>query len=454
MIIRSINPATGHINGEFETVSAADAVKAAREVRRSFREWKALPIEQRAELIRNLAAELSKNRDEFARLITIEMGKPISESLGEIDSCARLCLTVANNAKQWLAEEPISTEFRKSYVSFEPLGLIFVIMPWNYPFSQVLRCAVPALAAGNVVLVRHSNSVPLCSIALERAFKVSGFPDVFRTIITDHSAVPRLIRSSFVDGVSITGGSEAGRSVGKLAAQQIKKTVLELGGSNAFIVLEDCDVKLAAKNAIESRIKTGGQACTSSKRFIVVNAVAESFVREVIELAKGVVPGDPLDPATRLGPLANAQQVEKIDGQVKDAITNGATLNCGGKRHGTIGNFYELTILTGVKRNMRVMKEEVFGPVMPIITVKNEEAAIRLGNESNYGLGASIWTKDIGRGERLAAQIEAGMACINRLSNSDQRMPFGGIKKSGIGREFSRYGILEFVNIKSVIVSD
>jgi acyl-CoA reductase-like NAD-dependent aldehyde dehydrogenase len=455
MIVKSVNPATGEINGEFETVSGNDAVKLAKVVKHAFSGWRDMPIDRRISLLRVLAGVLRKRRSEYARLITIEMGKPISDSIKEIDSCVNICEATADNAKNWLAEEEVKTEYSKSFISFEPLGLVLAVMPWNYPFSQVLRCAVPSLAAGNVVLVRHSNVVPMCSLALEKAFEEAGFPDnIFRTVITDHPTVYKLIKSWPVDAVSFTGGADAGRAVSKLAAAQIKKCVLELGGSNAFIVLEDCDIELAAKRAVESRVKNAGQACTSSKRFIVVERVAKKFADRVIESAKSVKMGNPLELDTMLGPLANAQQLETVQSQVEDALEKGAVLGCGGRRAGAAGNFYELTVLTQVKRGMRVMKEEVFGPVIPIITVKNESEAIRIANSLDFGLGASIWTKDKARGEAIAMRMEAGMACVNRLSNSEPRMPFGGVKKSGIGREFSRYGILEFTNIKSIIVSD
>ncbi|MDE1811227.1 MAG: aldehyde dehydrogenase family protein, partial [Candidatus Micrarchaeota archaeon] len=307
---------------------------------------------------------------------------------------------------------------------------------------------------GNAVVLRHSSNVPMCAMAIEDAFRQAGFPDgVFRAVITDRRAVPKMIRSRYVDGISFTGSTDAGRSIARLAANSIKKCVLELGGSNPFIVLRDADIALAAKQAVETRMPSCGQSCSASKRFIVVNQVADEFERQVIAHVRSLKIGNPGDDSTNIGPLANMQQVSTIEDQVSDARERGAKAEVGGQRHGKVGCFYEPTVITGVKRNMRVMKEEVFGPVIPIIRVRDEEAAIKLANDTEFGLGGSVWTTDLARGEALARRIVAGVACVNRGASSDNRLPFGGVKKSGIGREFSRYGMLEFANIKTVIIA-
>lgn len=327
-------------------------------------------------------------------------------------------------------------------------------MPWNFPFWQALRCAIPALTVGNVCVLRHSNSVPICALAIEEAFKLAGFPDnVFRTIITDHETVSKLIKSKYIDAVSLTGSTEAGSTVAKVAGKSIKKVVLELGGSDPFIVLEDADIAFTCEKARTSRNNSSGQSCIAAKRFIVVKKVAKEFTERYVALTKEVIVGDPMDPSTQLGPMANEQQLLKLEEQVSDAISKGAKLECGGKRLYEKGYFYSPTVLSNIKKNMKVAKEEVFGPVSPIIVVKDEAEAIKVANSTTYGLGASIWTKDLDRGERIARQMQVGIVGVNRIVRSDPRMPFGGVKQSGIGRELSRYGLLEFANIKSVLIS-
>ena len=454
MMIKSINPATEMLNKEFETLTFAQSLGACKSAKAAFPEWRDLNIDTRLGYLKKFAEVLRSRKQEYARLITIEMGKPIKDSLVEIDRSADLCDLYVANAKGWLQDEAVRTEFHKSFVAFEPVGLVLEVMPWNFPFSQVMRCALPSLALGNVTVLKHSNCVPMCALAIENVFRSAGLPDnVFKTIITDHAAIPKLIRSRFVDAVSLTGSFDAGRDVAKVAASSIKKCVLELGGSNPFVVLSDADIALAGKKAVETRMSSNGQSCSSSKRFIVVSEVAEEFTNKVVEATKALVVGDPLDPKTQIGPLANPQQLQKLEEQVRDAMAKGAKLLYGGSRIGQKGCFYQPTVLTGIKKNMKVAKEEVFGPVIPIMAVRGESEAIKLANNTDFGLGGSIWTRDVAKGEALARRIEAGTVCVNRGANSDSRMPFGGIKKSGIGREYSRYGLIEFANIKSVIVS-
>jgi succinate-semialdehyde dehydrogenase/glutarate-semialdehyde dehydrogenase len=453
MKVISKNPATEEVNSEFDTFDRAKIEGVCRESRAAFKEWRELDINDRAEYIMKLALALRAKKDEYARYMTIEMGKPIRQSLAEVEKCAWTAEVYANNAEKWLADEIVDAGAKESFITPEPLGVILSIMPWNFPFWQALRFGIPALTAGNVSILRHSNSVPICAMAIESAFASAGFPaNVFRTIITDHGEVKRLIRSRSINGVSLTGSLEAGRSVGSVAGKSVKKFVLELGGSDAFIVLDDADVGAAAQVAVEARIVNSGQSCIAAKRFIVMKGVAEAFTSGLVEAMRSKKVGDPMDMGTDIGPLANKQQLDNLDAQVKSSVALGAKAECGGVKREGKGYFYEPTVLAGVKPNMPVAKEEVFGPVAPVIIAKSENDALRIANNSRFGLGASVWTEDTERGERMARALDVGMAFVNGMVVSDPRFPFGGVKESGIGRELSRYGMLEFTNIKSVII--
>ncbi|MDE1824768.1 MAG: aldehyde dehydrogenase family protein [Candidatus Micrarchaeota archaeon] len=454
MAIRSINPATGEFNKEIEELTDSQALEVCKAAKIASKKWHEIGLEERLLHVKRLGEVLRERKGEYARLATLEMGRLLVDAEREIGRCADLCDLYVRSAKVWLEDELVETEFKKSVVSFDPIGVVLAVMPWNFPYSQVFRCTVPAMVVGNAVVLRHSNSVPICALAIEDAFKKAGFPEnTFRTIITQRTAVAKLVRSKFVDGVSFTGSTSAGREIAQIAARNIKKCVLELGGSNPFIVLDDADIELAATQAVETRIPSCGQSCSASKRFIVVKAVAEEFKRRVVEKTNALVIGDPSDKNTRIGPVANLNQLKSLEEQVGDARKKGARIECGGERYGKTGFFYRPTVITAVKRNMKVMKEEVFGPVIPIIQVKNGEEAIRLANDTEFGLGGSVWTTDTVKGERLARRIDAGVVCVNRGASSDNRMPFGGTKRSGIGREFSRYGLLEFANIRSVVIA-
>lgn len=453
MKIISINPATEEVNKEFETISKAEALKGAKDSKLGFGVWSKLDMKERSKYLRKFANSLRKRKEEFARLMTIEMGKPIKDAIAEVEKCAWTADYYADNGEKFMEEEIVQTEARKSYVAFEPLGTILSIMPWNFPFWQALRFAIPALTAGNVVLLRHSNVVPQCALAIEQAFNEAGFPEnVFKTMITDHDTVSALIKSKYVSGVSLTGSTAAGSRIAQLAGKYMKKVVLELGGSDPFIVLEDADVKFACGNAAKARLVNTGQSCICAKRFIVAKQIAEQFANEFVESMKALKMGDPLDMQTDIGPLARDEQRAQVESQVEDAKSKGASILLGGKRVESKGYFYEPTVITNTKPNMRVVKEEVFGPVAPIIIAKNEEHAIKIANNSEYGLGASVWTSNAERGERIARKLEAGFVSINKIVKSDPRLPFGGVKKSGIGRELSHYGLREFVNIKTVVV--
>jgi len=451
MAIQSINPATGEINGQFETFDKKKIVEVLKNSQKAYRYWKSLQISERCNALRELAKTLLKNKEKYAKMITVEMGKPMAQARAEIDKCATTAQLYAENSQNWLNDEEVVADGKKHRITFEPIGTILCVMPWNFPFWQALRFAIPSLALGNVVILRHSNSVPMCAVAIEEAFREAGFPEnVFTTVITDHKMVEYMIKSRMVEGVSVTGGFGVGSTIGRLAGKSVKKSVLELGGNDAFIVLEDADIDFAAKNAVVGRMQNNGQSCIAAKRFILVKGIAERFTEKFAEEVRKLKVGNPLDADVDIGPLANAQQVAALKEQVEDGIAKGARIIIGGKKIEGRGSFYEPTVITNVKRNMRIMKEEIFGPVAPIIVAKNEKDAIRIANDSDLGLGASIWTSDENRGVAIARQIEAGMVFINGIVKSDAKMPFGGIKRSGIGRELSKYGLREFANVKTI----
>ncbi|MBI4009743.1 MAG: NAD-dependent succinate-semialdehyde dehydrogenase [Candidatus Aenigmarchaeota archaeon] len=449
--IISINPATEEINKEFELYSKEQVVKICKDSRKAFKEWKNLDIKERGNYLRNLADVLRRKKEEYGRLITIEMGKPIKQGVAEVEKCAWTAEVYADNGEKWLEEELVQADGKKHIVTFEPLGVILSVMPWNFPFWQALRFGIPTLTAGNVSILRHSNVVPMCALTIEEAFKEAGFPEnVFRTIITDHKLVASLIRSDLINGVTVTGSVGVGSRVGQLAGKYIKKFVLELGGSDPFVVLEDANIQFACKSAAQGRLINSGQSCIAAKRFIVVKEIAEEFTEKFVEFTKALKVGNPLEQDTDVGSLVNEQQRQLLEAQVKDAVDKGATVLTGGKRIEGRGFFYEPTILSNVKKNMKVVKEEVFGPVAPIIVVKNEKEAIRVANDSEFGLGASVWSTNEEGVIRVARALQAGAVFVNGIVKSDPRLPFGGIKKSGIGRELSHYGLKEFVNIKAI----
>ncbi len=452
--IETINPATGKVIATYANESPEQVSQKVKAARAAFANWKKLEMSERVEYMRRLGRVMRKNREQYARIVTEEMGKPIRQSLAEIEKCAWVCDYYADHAEVFLRDELIPTEFRKSFVSFEPLGVVACIMPWNFPFWQVMRFAVPALTAGNVGVLKHSSICLGSAMKLEQAFKDAGFPEnVFQVVIGDYRAGEALVQSS-IDAVSVTGSVNTGRRVAELASQDLKKFVLELGGSDPFIVLEDADLNQTAYMATQSRLLNTGQSCIAAKRFIVIKEVAEKFTKLFVENTQAEVMGDPLDSKTTVGPLVRDSQRQALAKQVEDARSKGGRILAGGQPVKRDGFFYEPTIISNVNHEMEVVKEEVFGPAAPIIIVNNEEEAVREANNSEFGLGASIWTNNIDRGIKLARQIESGIVSVNEMVRSDPRLPFGGIKKSGIGRELSEFGIKEFVNIKSVVVKD
>ena len=453
MKFKTINPATEEVIAEYDLMPKEEVVDAAKKSHDAFHEWKQLDVSERADYFRKLAQVLRSNKERYAKLMTLEMGKPIRQSLTEVEKCAWSAEVYANNAEKWLEEEIVHADGKKHLVVFEPLGAILSIMPWNFPFWQAFRFGIPTLIAGNASVLKHSNIVPQCALAIESAFNEAGFPEnVFKTVITDHEAVAELVKSDLIQGVSLTGSTNAGAKIAELAGRNLKKVVLELGGSDPFIILDDADVDFAAKNAVSARTINSGQSCIAAKRFIVMRNVFEEFSKKFAEYTDALIVDDPIDMKTDVGPLVNRDGLMQIESQMHDAVMKGATILTGGKKLERKGYFYKPTVLSNIKSNMKVVTEEVFGPVAPIIVVNNEEEAIKVSNNSEFGLGASVWTNDEERGLEIAKRLEAGDVFINSVVKSDPRMPFGGIKKSGIGRELSKYGLKEFVNIKGINV--
>lgn len=451
MAIQSINPATKKVEKVFEEYSIEAVFNIIEEVENAFLYWKNTSFEERSILMKNVAANLRKNKNEYAKIAVLEMGKPISQAIYEIEKCAWVCEYYAENSHTFLQNEYIETDASESYIKFEPLGIILAIMPWNFPFWQVFRFAAPALMAGNACLLKHASNVPICALTIEEIFQKSNFPqNLFRTILINSSEVEEIINHPKVKAATLTGSEFAGRQVAKYCGKLLKKSVMELGGSDPFIVLENADIDTAVKAGVTARLINNGQSCIAAKRFIVVEKVYNEFEKKFVNLMKSVKIGDPLDETTELGPVAREDLLKDLEYQVNQAIEKGAVVLCGGKRHNRDGLFYEPTVLTNVKKGMLVYDEEVFGPIASLIKVKDENEAIEIANDTKFGLGASLWTKDIEHAKKLIDKIEAGSVFINGMVKSDPRLPFGGIKNSGYGRELSHYGIKEFVNIKTV----
>nr|MDA3886701.1 NAD-dependent succinate-semialdehyde dehydrogenase [Candidatus Delongbacteria bacterium] len=404
--------------------------------------------------LRNLAAVLRVNKKKYAEIITKEMGMIIRSSTASVEKCAWLCEYYAENAEKFLADEHIETQNQKSYISFEPLGILFEIMPWNFPFWQVFRQAVPSITAGNVCILKHASNVPQCALAIEEVFSEAGYPDgVFTTLLVDSKTAMKIIDEDLVDAVSLTGSNQAGEKVGELAGKRIKPIVLELGGSDPFIVLEDADMDKAVKAAVFSRTLNSGQSCIAAKRFIVMESVAEEFTKKFISETSKLKIGDPLNEITDMGPLAKPEFVKELQEQLKDAIDKkGKVIQIQNKSEK--GYFFSPCVVSNTTEDMKIVSEEVFGPIAPIIIVSSEDEAVRIANNSEYGLGAAIFSENIERAERIAKQIQTGTVAINDFVKSDPRLPFGGVKKSGIGRELSELGIKEFVNKKTIVVKE
>jgi acyl-CoA reductase-like NAD-dependent aldehyde dehydrogenase len=447
----TLDPATGAKLASYVMMEPQTCLRLAQEGAVAFASWKEEGLERRAELLMSLARCLRRDRERIARMMTHEMGKPIKQSQAEVDKCAWTAEVVAQEGPSWLAEESVETDAKKSVVRFEPLGVVLGIEPWNFPAWQVLRFALPALMAGNAVLLRPSNIVPGSSLLLEQEFGEAGFPPgTFRVMLTAHAVIEAVISAPQVRGVSFTGGDRAGSAVAEAAGKHLKKCVLELGGSDAFVVLDDADLPAAAAAGAESRLIDSGQSCINAKRFIITDSVYDQFRDLFVKEMQSRIVGDPLDPMTDVGPLVREEQLREVESQVRDAVRKGAKITCGGRRMPGSGFFYEPTVLENFSIKMKVLHEEVFGPVAPLIRVKDDSEAVQWANGTRYGLGASIWTRDAERAARLASRLEAGVVFVNGLVKSDPRMPFGGIKDSGYGREISKFGIREFTNVKGV----
>jgi succinate-semialdehyde dehydrogenase / glutarate-semialdehyde dehydrogenase len=453
--IRTVNPATEAVIANYQTMEPGEVYAIAAASDRAFQQWRTLTVTERAPYFVNLAAVLRKYSEDWSRLITLEMGKAICESRAEVEKCAWMTEFYAENAAAWLEDEEVAADGVRHLVTYEPLGVIFSIMPWNFPFWQALRFAVPGLLAGNTSLLKHASNVTGCALAIEESFRLAGFPpDVFRTVVPDYETAGDLIASEVIQGVSLTGSTEVGRKIGAEAGRNIKQVVLELGGSDPFIVLEDVDIEFCARGAVTGRMVAAGQSCIASKRFIVVESVAEAFAARFAELMSELKMGDPLDDETQVGAIVNESALQELEEQLADSVAQGARVLCGGARRPGPGFFFEPTVVTDVTPQMRLADEEVFGPIAPVIVVKDAEEAIAVANASQFGLGGSVWTRDLARGEAIARRVESGTLFVNSFTKSDPRMPFGGIKNSGLGRELSHFGLKEFVNVKGINVYD
>lgn len=455
MAIVSINPATGQKIRSYEEMTpatVADTIGAAHE---TYLAWRRTSFDDRARPMRQAAKLLRDRAGDCARTMALEMGKPLRDGIAEAQKCATACDFYAEHAARFLAREPVATEARSSFVTFNPLGVVLAVMPWNFPFWQVFRFAAPALMAGNAAVLKHASNVPACALAIEAIFRDAGFPQhLFRTLLIGASQVDAVIAHPQVSAVTLTGSSAAGRAVARKAGEMLKKTVLELGGSDPYLVLEDADPDFAATVCVKGRLINAGQSCIAAKRFIVVDAVRREFEDRFVQKMRAPRIGDPLSEETQLGPLARHDLRDQLHRQVEESIRNGARCLIGGTIPEGPGAFYPPTVLTDVAKGMPAYDEELFGPVAAVIRAKDETDAIAIANDSMYGLGGAVITRDLARGERIAAEaIESGCVFVNESVRSDARLPFGGVKDSGYGRELSAYGIKEFVNIKTVWVA-
>lgn len=454
MSLDSINPATGETLERFEETSADDIDRILARADAAWRDWSRRPTSERSERLRAAARLLRDRKERYARVMALEMGKPLAQGAAEAEKCAWACDYYAEQAAAMLAELPRKTDASRSYIRFEAIGVVLAIMPWNFPFWQVFRFAAPALTAGNACVLKHAPNVPRCALEIEGLWRDAGLPEgLFRSVLLQNEGAGRVIADPRVRAVTLTGSDRAGSAVAEQAGRHLKKTVLELGGSDPFIVLEDADLSRAATVAAEARLQNSGQSCIAAKRFIVVERVGDRFLELLTTAMQGYRVGDPLSPGTQIGPQARLDLRANLQRQVQQSQQRGARLVLGGDLPEGRGAFYPATILVAVRPGMPAFDEETFGPVAAVIQARDEADAIRIANASPYGLGASVWTTDLARGERAARDIEAGSVFVNGLVKSDPRLPFGGIKRSGYGRELSEFGLRECVNVKTVWVA-
>tara|TARA_R110002020_G_scaffold9874_17_gene38460 strand:- start:6723 stop:8114 length:1392 start_codon:yes stop_codon:yes gene_type:complete len=447
----SINPYNGKELKSYKNHTNKEISEIIDNANRRFYSWRETSFSERKKLMLAAASELKKNKKEYAETMTMEMGKPISQAIAEIEKCAWVCEYYAENAKKQLQDEAIKTDAHKSYVSFEPLGVVLAIMPWNYPFWQVFRFAAPALMAGNIGVLKHASNVFGSALNIEKVFKRAGFPEnCFTTLLVGSDAVEKIIENEEIKAVTLTGSGPAGSSVASIAGKNIKKTVLELGGSNALVVLEDCDMDKTIETCVQARFQNTGQSCIAGKRLLIDESIADEFIEKMLIKVRELKSGDPMDEETYVGTLAREDLAKDLEKQVNTSVKAGAKIVIGGKRQGA---YFEPTVLTNVFEEMTAFKEETFGPVLSVTTFKTVEEAIALSNSSKFGLGVSIFTKNIAEAEKLAFRFDEGAVFVNELVKSDPRLPFGGIKQSGYGRELSEHGIREFVNRKTIFIN-
>lgn len=452
--MNTINPATGKVIEEYKEMKMDEIESIIRKANNEQKEWREKSINVRAGYLRKIADILKERKHELADLMAREMGKPLSQGVGEAEKCAWVCEYYAENAQTFLQNDVIDTDATKSYVTFNPLGVVLAIMPWNFPFWQLFRFAAPALMAGNGAVLKHSENTTGCALEIEKIIHEAGIPkDLFRTIIRDKNGMKEVIQHSGIAAVTLTGSTRAGKAVASQAGETLKKTVLELGGSDPYIILDDADVTRAAETCATSRLINSGQSCIAAKRFVVAESVYDEFVRKLTEIMKSKKVGDPFEEDTDVGPQARQDLRDELHDQVQKSVENGAKVILGGQKPDGEGAYYPVTILENVKPGMPAYDEELFGPVAAIIKVKDENEAIQVANDTNFGLGAAVFSQDEDKAERIAAtRLEAGCCFVNEFVKSDPRLPFGGIKESGYGRELSLYGIREFVNAKTVYI--
>lgn len=449
-----INPATGQCFQSFETISSQEAHTIIGLTQSAYQNWHGTNFTTRSTLLNKVADLLIAREADYAAIMTQEMGKPITQAKAEIQKCANVCRHYASEASNYLQGRVIKTELSKSYVAYKPIGIVFAIMPWNYPFWQVFRFAAPTLMAGNAVLLKHAPNSTATALAIEELFKDAGAPEnLFRSLVIDNDVAAEVIQHPSIKAVTLTGSERAGAAVGASAGAALKKIVLELGGSDPYLILDDADLDLAAQTCVQYRFNNCGQACISPKRIIVTETIQAAFTERVASLMQPITKGDPMDPECKLGPIAREDLRDNLARQVKASIDAGAKCLIGGRIDDGPGFYYPATLLTDVRPGMPAYEEELFGPVMCIIPVKNEEEAIAVANQSPYGLSAGVFTEDLDRGEKIATdQLDAGICCLNTCAASDPRLPFGGIKQSGYGRELSAEGIHEFCNVKTICI--
>lgn len=453
-MLTSVNPANNKIINTYVEMTGSEIKSIIDLVNSEYNDWKETSFDFRSKLMLNAAKVLRKNISEYAELMTIEMGKPIAQSRAEVEKCAWVCEYYAEIAEKILSDDIVTTEATKSFITYQPIGIVLAVMPWNFPFWQVFRFAAPNLMAGNAGILKHASNVSGCALTIERVFKEAGFPEnIFRTILVSSKNINDVIRNNKIKAVTLTGSVPAGKSVASLAGSLIKKTVLELGGSDPYIILEDADLEMAARSCVNSRLINAGQSCIAAKRFIVVEKVYDQFEKLFVEFMSSKKMGEPLDEANDLGPQASISLRDELHQQVVKSVEQGAKILWGGFIPDQIGAYYPPTVLTNVKPGIPAFDEELFGPVAAIIKAKDEDEAIELANNSIFGLGAAVFTRDYAKGELIAKKkLNAGCCFVNDFVKSDPRLPFGGINESGYGRELSPFGIREFVNIKTVYI--